>query len=55
MTEPELHIEHQYRRDERLGILLGDKPQTLSAALIAQLEADEAVEKLRKENNGILP
>jgi hypothetical protein len=47
MTETELATEREYLRTERLGILLDTKPETLSAALIADTEADQAVEKLR--------
>lgn len=50
MTETELQAEHDYRFVERLGILLGDKPLTLSANLIAQSEADEAIKRLKELN-----
>lgn len=49
-TEQQLQAEHDYRVTERLGILLGDKPATLSANFIAQSEAGEAIERLKESN-----
>jgi hypothetical protein len=49
-TADELAKEHEYRRVERLGILLAGQPETLSASFIAETEADEVVEKLRGQN-----
>lgn len=37
----QLETERAYRVTERLGILLGDKPATLSTNFIAQSEAEE--------------
>lgn len=48
MTPRELSEEWSYRYHERAGLLIGTAPLTLSADYMAQQEADEAVEKLRK-------
>lgn len=48
-TAEQLEAERKYRITERLGILCGAGPETLSANFIAGQEADSACEILRKE------
>lgn len=50
ITEEELDIEHAYRVSERLGILCGAGEPTPEQLEIAEREADEAIERLRKES-----
>ena len=47
MSEFELKQEWDYRYEERLGILCGDKEPTVEEIAIAGAEADKAVADLR--------
>lgn len=49
MTREELKLEWQYRYDERIAILSGDKQPTPAQHQQALKEADEAIEKLKHE------
>lgn len=49
MTEDELQIEWRYRYWERIGMLCGSGEPTEEQKAIARKEADQAIEKLRKE------
>ena len=48
MTPKELSDEWAYRYHERVGLLIGAAPLTLSADYTAQQEADEAIGKLKE-------
>lgn len=47
-TVTELEKERLYRVDERLGLLCGESRPTLSARYVAEQEAEEAIEVLRR-------
>lgn len=47
-TEQQLAAEKQYRIDERIGLLCGESRPTLSARYVAEQEAEEAIEVLRR-------
>lgn len=51
--EEALEAEWNYRYEERLGILCGDKAATCEQRIIAKAEANDAVKRLRKMLDGI--
>lgn len=45
-TPEEIAIEHEYRRQERIGISCGEKQPSTAVLALARREADEWVAKL---------
>lgn len=50
MTPAELEAERKYRITERLGVFCGPNQPEPEQIIIAEEEADSAIEELRKQN-----